>query len=87
MKDFRKYLTENGLAESRTYDLASAFNAMHRAYCELDPWNRRAFDSLFGSDIREALITYADHCSYANAELRDHVQTAIDVELESLSCN
>jgi hypothetical protein len=81
MKDFRKYLTENGLAESRSYDLASAFNVMHKAYCELDPWNRREFDSLFGSDIREALITYAEHCPAANAELRDHVRTPVDVEI------
>ena len=84
MRDFRKYLTENGLAESRSYELASAFNVMHKAYCELDPWNRREFDSLFGSDIREALITYAQRCPAANADLRGHVQKSVNVEILEL---
>jgi hypothetical protein len=85
MENFRKYLADNGIAGSRTYSLAQAFSQMHYAYCELDPWNRREFDSLFGSDIREALITYAEHCPAANADLRDHVPTAVDAELELLA--
>ena len=81
MENFRKYLSDNGIAGSRTYSLAQAFNQMHRAYCELDYQNRYAFDLIFGSDIREGLIKYADHCAYANADLRDHVQEPVDVEI------
>ncbi len=84
MENFRKYLTENGIAESRTYALASAFNSMHKAYCEMDPWNRREFDSLFGPDIREGLIQYARNCPAANADLRGHVQKSVNVELLEL---
>jgi hypothetical protein len=84
MENFRIYMADNGIAESRTYALACAFISMHKAYCEMDPWNRREFDSLFGSDIREGLIKYAEHCPAANADLRDHVQTPVDVEILEL---
>ena len=81
MENFRKYLADNGIADSRTLSLATAFNQLHRAYCELDYQNRYAFDLIFGSDIREGLIKYADHCPYANADLREHVQKPVDVEI------
>ena len=73
MCDFIDYLEEAGISDSRRWSLRNALDSMHTAYCELDLSNRRKFDDLFGGQVREALIKYAERRPALNTDLRSHV--------------
>lgn len=67
--EYKKQLTEAGIAESRHGDLCLAMDKLHAAFCYLDFHDRALFARFIGNKtLIDSLRDYAESNPFANAD-------------------